>query len=88
MGCRACARTAVLFIFLTNQTANKQRKQKKPVKFSLNFTYLHKTQPGQNTAGNLSDFEEILVFGYPGLDSGLNISWFPEVLASPKATRL
>ncbi len=42
----------------TNQTANKQRRQKKPVKIFLNFTYLHKTQPGQKTAGNVPNFFE------------------------------
>ena len=33
----------------TNQTANKQGRQKKCVKIFLNFTKLHKTQPGQKT---------------------------------------
>ena len=42
----------------TNQTANKRGRQKKCVKIFLNFTYLHKTQPGQNTAGNFPDFFE------------------------------
>ena len=37
---------------------NKQGRQKKCVKIFLNFTYLHKTQPGQKTAGNFSDFFE------------------------------
>ena len=40
----------------TNQTANKRRRQKKCVKIFLNFTYLHKTQSGQKTAGNLPNF--------------------------------
>ena len=42
----------------TNQTANKRRRQKKRVKIFLNFTYLHKTQPGQKTAGNFPNFFE------------------------------
>ena len=41
---------------LTNQTANKRQRQKKRVKIFLNFTYLHKTQPGQKTAGNFPNF--------------------------------
>ena len=37
---------------------NKRRRQKKRVKIFLNFTYLHKTQPGQKTAGNFPNFFE------------------------------
>ena len=40
----------------TNQTANKRRRQKSPVKIFLYFTYSHKTQPGQKTAGNFPNF--------------------------------
>ena len=44
----------------TNQMANKRRRQKKRVKIFLNFTYLHKTQPGQKPAGNFPNiFEDI-----------------------------
>ena len=42
----------------TNQMVNKRGRQKKCVKIFLNFTYLHKTQPGQKTAGNFPDFLE------------------------------
>ena len=42
----------------TNQIVNKRGRQKKCVKIFLNFTYLHKTQPGQKTAGNFPDFFE------------------------------
>ena len=42
----------------TNQTTNKRRRQKKRVKIFRNFTYLHKTQPGQKTAGNFPNFFE------------------------------
>ena len=42
----------------TNQTANKRGRQKKCVKSFLNFTYLHKTQPGHKTAGNFQNFFE------------------------------
>ena len=42
----------------TNQNAKRQRRQKKRVKIYLNFTYLHKTQPGHKTAGNLTNFFE------------------------------
>ena len=27
------------------------------------------------------------MYGYPGLDVGLNISWFPEIVAFPEAMR-
>ena len=63
----------------TNQTANKQRRQKKPVKTFLNFTFLHKTQQGQKIAGNFPNFLKIsirLMSGYPGLNAGLNTSRF------------
>ena len=33
-------------------------RQKKCVKIFLNFTYLHKTQPGQKTTGNFPNFFE------------------------------
>ena len=42
----------------TNQTANKRGGQKKCVKIFLNFTYPHKTQPGQKTAVNFPNFFE------------------------------
>ena len=49
------------------------------MKTFLNFTYLHKTQPGQK----LQEISRIFLkmsthqmFGYPGLDAGLNISQF------------
>ena len=60
----------------TNQTANKRGRQKKFVRSFLNFTYPHKTQPGQKTAGNFPNFFEESthqMFGYPDLDAGLNI---------------
>ena len=65
----------------TNQTANKRGRQKKCVKIFLNFTYHHKTQPGQKTAGNfLNFFEDIYctqqLFRYPGLDAALHTSQF------------
>ena len=41
----------------TNQTANKRGRQKKCVKIFI-FTYLHKTPPGQKTAGNFPNFFE------------------------------
>ena len=53
------------------------------MKIFLNFTYLHKTQPGQKTAGNFPYFlkESIRqMFGYPDLDAGLNTSWFLKVI--------
>ena len=69
---------------------NKRGRQKKCVKIFLNFTYLHKTQPGQKTAGNFPDFlkESIRqMFGYPDLDAGLNTSRFLKVIAFPKPMR-
>ena len=45
----------------------------------LNFTYLHKTHPGQNTVSNFPNFlkkSTCQMFGYPGLDAGLNTSRF------------
>ena len=52
--------------------ANKRRRQKKRVKVFLNFTYVHKTQPGQ-----LPEIFRIILkistrqmFGCPGLDQG------------------
>ena len=35
---------------------NTRRRQKKPVKIFLDFTYLHKTQLGQNDADNFANF--------------------------------
>ena len=49
------------------------------MKSFLNFNYLHKTQPGQKTAGNLPIFLKISthqMFAYPDLDAGLNTSRF------------
>ena len=65
----------------TNQTANKQRRQKKPVKIFLNFTCLQRTHPGQKAAKSFQSFlkKSRQMFGYPGLDAVLNISRFPEV---------
>ena len=74
----------------TNQTANKRAGQKKCVKIFLNFTYLHKTQPGQKLLEISRIFLKISthqMFGYPDLDAGLNISWFLGVMAFPKAMR-
>ena len=43
-----------------DQTVNKLRKQTESVKIFLNSIFLHKTQPGQETAGNFPNvFEEI-----------------------------
>ena len=64
----------------TNRTANKRRRQMKRVKIFLNFTYLHKAQPEQKTAGNVPNFLKIStrqMFGYPVLDAGENTSHFP-----------
>ena len=61
------------------QTANQRGRQKKCVQIFLNFTYLHKTKPGQKTAGNFPNFLKISthqMFGYPDLDAGLNTSQF------------
>ena len=41
-----------------NQTTNKRRRHEKRVKIFMNLTYLHKTQPGQKTAGNVPNFFE------------------------------
>ena len=48
------------------------------MKIFFNFTYLHKTQPGQKIAGNFPNFFEDIyqIFGYPDLDAGLNTSRF------------
>ena len=51
-------------IFRTNQTANKRGRQKKRVNIFLNFTYLHKTQPGQKTAWNFPNFFEEIYSPY------------------------
>ena len=70
----------------TNQPVNKQRRQKKGVKIFLNVTYLHKTQPGQKTAGNFPNFlkkSTRQMFGCPGLDAGLNTSRFGGDIAIP-----
>ena len=62
---------------------NKRGRQKKCVKIFLNFTNLHKTQPGQKTVGTFPNFMEDIYapdvwvpFGYPDLDAGLNTSQF------------
>ena len=63
----------------TNQTVNKRGRQKKCVKFFFSFTCLHKTQPGKKSSANFPNFLKISthqMFGYPGLDAGLNTSWF------------
>ena len=44
----------------TNKTANKRGRQKKCVNIFLNFTYLHKMQPGRKTAGNFPNFFEAI----------------------------
>ena len=49
------------------------------MKIFLNFNYLHKTQPGQKTAGNFPIFFEDIYspdVWYPDLDAGLNTSRF------------
>ena len=74
----------------TNQTANEHRRQKKRVKIFLNFTCLHKTQPGQKLMEISKYFlkkSTRQMFGYPGLDAGLNISWFLGVMAFPEQNR-
>ena len=46
---------------------------KERVKIFLNFTYLHKAQPGRKAAGNFPNFVKISarqMFGHPGLDAG------------------
>ena len=63
----------------TNQIANNRRRQKKHVKIFQNFTYLHQTQPGQKTVGNIPNlFEDIDSPDVWVLDAGLNTSpfWF------------
>ena len=60
------------------------------MKIFLNFTYLGKTQPGQKAAGNFPNFLKISsrqVFGYLRLHAGLDISWFPRVMAFPKVIK-
>ena len=60
------------------------------MKVFLNFTYLHKTQPGQKTAGNFPNFlkeSTRQMFGYPDMDASLNISWFLGVMAFPTPMR-
>ena len=54
------------------------------MKIFVNFTYPHKTQPGQKTAGNFQNFLKISthqMFGYPDLDAGLNTSQFGRDIA-------
>ena len=85
-----CLETGKTAFSRTTQTANKRRRQKKCVKITLNFTYLHKMRPGQKTAGNFPTFLKIStrqMFGYPDLDVGLNVSWFLGVMAFRKPMR-
>ena len=51
----------------TNQTARKRGGPKKCVKIVLNFTYLHKTQPRQKTAGNSQIFLRCLLIRCLGI---------------------
>ena len=57
------------------------------MKIFPNFTYPHKTQPGQETAGNFPNFffkkSTRVMFGYPGLDAGLNTPQFDGDIAFP-----
>ena len=55
------------------------------MKIFLNFTYLHKTQPGQKAAGNFLNFFKTTThqFCYPELDAFLNISRFGGDIAFP-----
>ena len=76
--------------FIDRLDTNKRRCQKKPVKIFLKFAYFHKTQPGQK----LLEIPYVpprkyirQMLGYRSLAAGLNVAWFPEVMASPKATR-
>ena len=58
---------------------NKRGRQKKCVKIFLNFTNLHKTQPGQKLLELSQIFLKISthrMFGYLDLDAGLNTSVF------------
>ena len=60
------------------------------MKISLNFTHLHEKLPVQKLFEVSRNFlkESILqMFGYTCLDAGLNISWFPGVIASSKPMR-
>ena len=64
--------------------ANKWGGQKKRVNIFLNFTYPHKTQPGQKTACNFPNFlkkSTLRTFGHSSLDAGQNISRFQGVMA-------
>ena len=54
------------------------------MKIVLNLTYVHETQPGEKTALNFPIFLKIStcqMFGYPGLDAGLNASQFGRDIA-------
>ena len=57
----------------TNQTVNKRGRQKKCVKNFLNFTTLHKMQPGQKTAGNFPNFLLNRRYGLSKTDEALNL---------------
>ena len=57
----------------TNQTANERGRQKKCVKILLNFTYLHKTQPGQKTAGNSEFFLRYLLTRCLGIQVWMSV---------------
>ena len=43
------------------------------MKIFLDFTYLHKTQLGQKSAGHFPKISAEKMFGWPCLDAGLNI---------------
>ena len=66
-------------IFTHQSDDDSARKTEEMCDIFLNFTYLHKTQPTQKTAGNFPNFLKISthqMFGYPDLDAGLNTSRF------------
>ena len=64
--------------------ANTSGRQKKRVKIFLNFTYPHKTQPGQTLLEISQTFlkkSTLHTFGHSSLDDGQNISRFQGVMA-------
>ena len=70
---------------------NKRGKEKKNMKIFLNFTYPHKTQPEQKLQEISRIFLKMFshqMFGYPGLDAGLNTSRFAgDIAFSDKQNR-
>ena len=68
-----------ILIFTDQSDGESARKTEEMCENFLNFTYLHKTQPEQKTAGNFPNFLKISthqMFGHPDLDAGLNTSQF------------